>query len=187
VVAGLDQERNIHIVNVERYRADPAETVKRLFAICAAYDPHAVLIDNDPAAKVFTRLLYEFARREGKPIPLYPMPLAGKDKETRAAAMRAWFLQGIVHIVNAPWTAELLREIHEFPSGQHDDQIDCLSLIGRNLASASAPTPPAPPPRPPTVEPWTTQGDDGRWYMAQPLDKLLREHEQEQSRRRKRI
>ena len=32
---------------------------------------------------------------------------------------------------NAPWAADLRKELLMFPAGKHDDQVDCLSLIGR--------------------------------------------------------
>jgi predicted phage terminase large subunit-like protein len=134
VVAGIDAERNIHVVDVHRSQSSPDVTVQRLFAIAQQYTPTAVLIDDDNASKVLTRMIYEMARAQKLPLPLSMMPLRGRNKEIRAAALRGWFMQGRVYIRQAPWTHDLVREVLEFPSGTHDDQIDALSLIGRRLA-----------------------------------------------------
>lgn len=35
--------------------------------------------------------------------------------------------------VNAPWYAELRRELLSFPAGKHDDIVDALGLVGQLL------------------------------------------------------
>jgi predicted phage terminase large subunit-like protein len=142
VTTGLDEDRHIHIVDIQRRRIPPNETADLLFELCHRFSPSAVLIDDDPAAKVFTRLLYELARERRQSIPLMPLPLRGRDKETRASAIRGWFLQDRVHIKRALWNDDLIREINEFPTGDHDDQIDALGLVGRYLVSAWSPSTP---------------------------------------------
>ena len=140
VVCGVDSERNIHIVEVQRERTTPDVVAERLFELTARYEPSEVFIDDDNASRVLTRMIYELGRgRRGPAVPFNTLPLAGKDKETRAAAIRGWFLQKRVYIVRAPWNATLCRELLEFPSSDHDDQVDALSLIGRRLVYLSAP------------------------------------------------
>ena len=47
----------------------------------------------------------------------------------------------------ARWAAELVNELMRFPAGKNDDQVDCLSLIGRLLdVMAPGSKPVAPPP-----------------------------------------
>jgi len=141
VVAGLDAARNLYILDVLRRQYTPDNAVYALFGLYEQYEPSAVLIDDDPAAKVFHRLFLDIARKRDQPISFNPMPLRGKDKETRAAAVRGLFLQNGVFIKRGNWNSELQGEIHSFPNGEHDDQIDCLSLIGRRVPEMWAPRP----------------------------------------------
>jgi len=130
---------------VDRLRTAPDESVDLLFQLAFYWQPMEVLVDDDNASKVFRIALHERMRnpRAGYPaFPLHLMPMRGKDKETRATAIRAMFMRQDVRILKAPWTAALVSELLEFPSGDHDDQIDCLSLIGRRLPQLSGPAKP---------------------------------------------
>lgn len=49
------------------------------------------------------------------------------------------FMRGDVRILRAPWNGTLIKELLEFPSGDHDDQVDALGLIGRRFALLSSP------------------------------------------------
>lgn len=54
------------------------------------------------------------------------------DKVARAQSFRGRMAAGrVLFPQKAPWVAELLKEVFEFPNGKHDDQVDCLSLFGR--------------------------------------------------------
>jgi predicted phage terminase large subunit-like protein len=140
IVAGIDTERNIHIVDVYRGRISPDVTRDKLFALCDQYEPSEVLIDDDNASKTFTRLLYGIARIDGKIIPWRPQPMRGQNKEVRAAAIRGLLLGGIVKFVRAKWNGDVFAEMLDFPSGAHDDVVDTLGLIGRRYGSLYNPT-----------------------------------------------
>lgn len=67
------------------------------------------------------------------------------DKASRAQAIRGRMAQGKVKFPrNAPWLAELERELLTFPVGVNDDQADVLSLFGRMLDQLSSKQPPKP-------------------------------------------
>lgn len=141
MIVGMDSRRDLHIVDVYRARSDPEQTIEKLFELHETYEPVEWLIDDDNASKIFMRLLYDRARARNTSVPLVKMPIRGRDKETRAAAMRGYFLSGQVYIVRAPWNAELHRELVNFPAGDNDDQVDGLSLIGRRIQMISPPKP----------------------------------------------
>lgn len=141
-VCGLDSDRRLHIIDVWRARVPPNESAEMCFDLCQRYRPTVVLIDDDNASKIWMRLVHELARGRNSSIPLYPLPMRGKDKETRAAALRGFFLADRVRLQRAPWNAEVMRELLAFPGGDHDDIIDALGLVGRHLVSASSPSPP---------------------------------------------
>ncbi len=70
------------------------------------------------------------------------------DKASRAQSIRGRMAQGKVKFPrNAPWLADLERELLTFPVGVNDDQCDVLSLLGRmldQLSSKAAPKPKQP-------------------------------------------
>jgi predicted phage terminase large subunit-like protein len=178
VVGGLDADRRLHIVRVERARTTPEETVRKLFELCQIYEPTELLIDDDNASKVFTRLMFEIARTRGHtPPPLSPQPLRGRDKETRAAAVRGLFLGDGVRIVRGPWNHALHRELMDFPASDHDDQIDALSLIGRRYPLLSSPAAPIVAQRDPYAGMLVRPGADGRVYLNATLDELFEDRE----------
>lgn len=140
VVAGIDAESRIYILDVIRGRWGPEESVQRLITLNEQYEPSHTLIDDDPAAKVFKRLALKILQDRDYYFGLDSMPLRGHDKETRAAAIRGLFMRRQVFIKQAAWTPNLLSEIYDFPGGAHDDQIDCLSLIGRHAPAMYRPS-----------------------------------------------
>ena len=42
-------------------------------------------------------------------------------------------LEGLYVPASAYWYPDFLHEVLSFPTGKHDDQVDCLSLIGQML------------------------------------------------------
>jgi predicted phage terminase large subunit-like protein len=144
-VGRVDCDRRLHIVHVDRSRIGPDESVDKLFELAWLYQPLQVIADDDNATKVFRIAVHERMRKGVRgltPFALELLPMRGKDKETRAAPIRAMFLRGDVRILRAGWTATLVSELLEFPAGDHDDQVDALGLIGRRFPMLSAPSKP---------------------------------------------
>ncbi len=114
--------------------------------------------------------------------PLSLQPMRGRDKEMRAAAIRGQFLGGGVRLVKGKWNAALVQELLSFPSGDHDDQVDALGLIGRRFPMLSAPRA--------DVVPGAYEGaikqEGNRYLLNIPLETLFQDHE-DASRRRNRI
>ena len=49
------------------------------------------------------------------------------DKVARVGPVEPIFEAGNVHILSAAWNLDWLKEIKEFPSGSHDDQVDNIT------------------------------------------------------------
>jgi predicted phage terminase large subunit-like protein len=129
MVCAIDHRGHVVIEHLWKDRVDIGESARKLSELCASFNVSQVLIDDDNASKVFVRYLHE--QRIKTPVDL--RPTRGNDKQTRAAPSRAMVQQGRIGYVQAPWTPDLLRELHEFPDSRHDDAVDCLSLVGREL------------------------------------------------------
>jgi len=142
IVAGIDSFRRLHVIHVDRKRTNAAESVNRLVELCRIYPPSEVLIDDDNASKVFINYLVEAFRNnthKGSIPPVNPLPMRGQDKETRAAAIRSLFITDNVRITKANWNNDFIKECLEFPSGDHDDIVDALGLVGRRMRVLSTP------------------------------------------------
>ena len=171
ITAGLDEERNLYILDVWRKQVSIDDTAKALTIICQTYEPQEVLADDDNATKVFKTYCLDQFRNYGIYTPLRTLPTQGQDKETRAAPFRGIALQGRVFMVQADWNGELLAEILKFPTSEHDDQIDCLSLLGRHLfkmtgAAEKIEKPSAP------IQGAFKRGADGKIYTTSSLDEM---------------
>ena len=134
VVGGM-HEGNLYLVDMWRDRVTPDNIVTNLIRIHQTWNLLEVLIDDDVGAKVFKNLAHKILRERGTLVPLQGMPTRGQNKELRAAAFRGLAKMGGVKMLSGNWNADLLREISEFPFGDHDDIVDCLSLLGRKAAT----------------------------------------------------
>jgi predicted phage terminase large subunit-like protein len=141
ISAGLDENRDLYITNVWRKQVAIEETAEALSGFCKRNKSDVVLIDDDNASKVFKQYCLEKFRKDGVYTPLKALPTGGQDKEVRAAAFRGFARQGRVFLVQGEWNAELMSEVYTFPLGRNDDQIDCLSLLGRYMAQMGAASP----------------------------------------------
>jgi predicted phage terminase large subunit-like protein len=57
------------------------------------------------------------------------------DKTTRAGPAAVQAEAGYIKLVRGPWNDAFLEEAATFPSGRHDDQIDCLSNAINHLTA----------------------------------------------------
>ncbi len=142
IVAGLSESRDLYVLDVLRERCSIEETTSTLLGLNRRLKPYQVLIDNDTSAQMFASFVTPRVRQEGTSIPIKALPHGNRDKEDRASNIRAYFREGKVFLKDAAWNEVLIDEMLEFPGGGHDDQIDCLSLLGRQMGAISAPTPP---------------------------------------------
>lgn len=58
---------------------------------------------------------------------------SNNDKVTRARGLAAQALAGNVFLVAGHWNDDFLSELHNFPEGAHDDQVDAASLAFNEL------------------------------------------------------
>ncbi len=134
------------IVHAWRERVPAAEALERLIEVVRHYAPREVLIDDDPSWKLLRSSIGKTFRERGVTPPwFHALPLhggargaRGEGKQLRAAAFQAACSRGEVRVLRRHWTAALVDELVRFPGGDHDDWLDCCSLIGRRLALHSA-------------------------------------------------
>lgn len=135
--AGREASPRWVVLDVVTHRGPPHE-VHRLVRATAERDGRAVtvVVPQDPGqagvdqAAAYTRELVGYGVRTRRPTG---------DKVTRARPWSAQVGAGNAGIVRAPWTAAFVAELHAFPEGGHDDQVDASADAFAALADDIAP------------------------------------------------
>jgi predicted phage terminase large subunit-like protein len=131
VVAGVDEDKRIHIVNVIRERMDGREIVDTLIALQRAYDPAAVGIEDMQVSKSIGPFLREEMIRQNCFLSLVLLKHGGKDKLTRARSIQARMrAHGVKFAKEEDWFFNFEQECLTFPRGKNDDQVDAFAYLG---------------------------------------------------------
>lgn len=179
-VFALGVDKNLTIVEIYRNQRSVDHTAKDFVKLCSKYEPDGVYIDDDNASKVWAKLAFEVSKQEGVALPMQILPIGRRDKETRAAPLRSYFLQDRISILQAPWNTDLLFEISKFPVGcRHDDQIDAMALVAAQLMKLNAPKAP----KAQINQQETVIGIvDGKMVLNESLDELFQQRNNNQQR-----
>lgn len=131
LIAGVDENKVIHIVDVIRERLDGREIVDTILALQRAYDFAAVGIEEMMISKALGPFLREEMVKQGVFPSIVQLKHKGKDKIQRARAIQARMRAKTVKFdKEADWYPALEDELVKFPRGRHDDQVDTLAYLG---------------------------------------------------------
>jgi len=122
----LDEDEtqpNIILLNVYKKRVEWVELKRDVLEQYNEWEPDGVLIEKKATG---APLVYEL-RSMGIPVQDYT-PSRGQDKIARLNSVSDIIASGKVWIPRTRWAEELVDEIAEFPSGQHDDLVDATTL-----------------------------------------------------------
>ena len=119
---GKDQA-NIILINAIRDRVEFPELKKLAIEQYREWNPDSVIIEKKASG---APLIYEM-RAMGIPVQEFT-PVRGNDKITRLNAVSDLFASGRVWAPNIHWAEEVIDEVASFPSGDHDDYVDTVSL-----------------------------------------------------------
>jgi predicted phage terminase large subunit-like protein len=142
LLAGIDENRMIHVKEVIRDRLDGREIVDLLLALQNTYQPELVGIEEMQVSKAIGPFLREEMVKTGIYLNLRPMKHGGKDKIQRARSIQARMRAGGVRFdKSADWYPQFEEELCKFPRGRKDDQVDAFAYLGLMLDSLiEAPT-----------------------------------------------
>ena len=131
LIAGVDEDRRIHIRNVIRERLDGKEIVDTLLALQNTYKPIAVGIEEGQISKAIGPFLYETMIARDTFPSLYVLKHMGKDKTARSRSIQARMrAKSIKFDKDADWYQYFEDECIRFPRDKHDDQVDAFSYLG---------------------------------------------------------
>lgn len=134
MVAGVDENKQIHVKQVIRERLDGREIVDTLLALQRLYDPVAVGIEDMQVSKSIGPFLREEMIATNTFLTLYPMKHGGKDKLTRSRSIQARMrAKGVKFDKDADWYQTFEDELIRFPRDRHDDQVDTFAYLGLML------------------------------------------------------
>jgi predicted phage terminase large subunit-like protein len=128
-------ENRYIVLDVVRFRGPPEVVRATVKAVADSDDPMTkIWLPKDPAqagadqADSYIRML------TGRAVAAERM---SGDKATRADAAASQANIGRIGMVRAQWNAPFTEELAAFPRGQHDDQVDALSLAFSKLEKTS--------------------------------------------------
>ncbi len=134
LVAGIDEQRRIHIVNVYRERLDGREIVDLLLRLHTIYRPEAIGIEEMQVSKAIGPFLREEMIKQDQFLTLVKLKHGGKDKITRGRSIQARMRAKTVFFdQEADWYNTFQDECIRFPRSKHDDQVDAFAYLGMLL------------------------------------------------------
>ena len=134
ILAGVDENKVIHIKDVIRERMDGKEIVDTLLLMQKIYDPEAVGIEDMQVSKAIGPFLREEMIKNNTFLNLVALKHGGKDKTTRSRSIQARMrAHGVKFNKDADWFANFENECLTFPRGKHDDQVDAFAYLGMML------------------------------------------------------
>jgi predicted phage terminase large subunit-like protein len=114
---------NIILLNTYKKRVEYPDLKRDVLKEYNMFEPDGVLIEKKASG---APLIYDL-RAMGIPVQEFT-PGKGQDKVARLNAVSDIIASGKVWVPNTRWAEELVDEIAEFPSGEHDDLVDATTL-----------------------------------------------------------
>lgn len=134
IVAGVDEDKILHVKQVIRERLDGRDIVDTLIALQRMYDPMAIGIEEMQVSKSIGPFLREEMVKQNTFITLHMLKHGGKDKLTRARSIQARMrAHGVKFEKDEDWFPSFEEECLTFPRGKHDDQVDAFAYLGLML------------------------------------------------------
>ena len=133
VVAGLNPQGKLKVVDVRRFRGDSLEIVDELFVLQQRYEPEIFIIEKENIARSIGPFLKQEMNRRGIYLNIDD-PVPSQDKMKRAQSIRARMRAGQVEFNHdAHWYHAFYTELTQFPRSQYSDQVDAFANIGLAL------------------------------------------------------
>lgn len=142
IIAGVDEERVIHVKNVIRERLDGREIVDYIISLQKMYNFDAIGIEEMMISKSLGPFLREEMVKQNVFPSIVQLKHRGKDKIQRARSIQARMRAKTVKFdKQQEWYPVLETEMMRFPRDKHDDQVDAMAYMGLLLDEmTSAPT-----------------------------------------------
>lgn len=145
---GVDHRDNVYYLGQRRFRIqDGGFIIDAILDFAQEYSADCLGFED---GQIWKAIEFQFQKRcsERRQYPSFELLKPLTDKMVRANPLRGRMQLGKVYFDNnAPYWAELQKEMLHFPAGKHDDQIDSLAWAIRLTLSRAAPREDRPAPR----------------------------------------
>ena len=142
LVAGVDENKIIHVRNVIRSRLDGKEIVDTILNLQKVYQPEVFGIEEMQVSKAIGPFLREEMIKTGVFPNLLKLSHGGKDKISRSRSIQGRMRAHAVRFdKTGDWYPIFEDELCKFPRGTKDDQVDAFAYLGMMLDTlVEAPT-----------------------------------------------
>lgn len=131
VVAGVSEDKTIHVRNVVRERLDGREIVDTIIGLQRVYEPELFGIEEMQVSKSIGPFLREEMLKTGVYPNVHLLKHNGKDKIARARSIQARLRAHTVKFdKEQEWYPAFEDELCKFPRGTKDDQVDAFAYFG---------------------------------------------------------
>lgn len=134
LIFGVDAVGNIWIIDCVWKKLDPLECVEEMCRLMEHYSPMTWWAGRDHIIGTLGPFLKK-RMQERRVFKTWVQEVSEKgDKQQKAQSIRGRMAMGMVRFPKeAPWFAKAKLEILKFDKAGHDDFVDAISIIGRQL------------------------------------------------------
>jgi predicted phage terminase large subunit-like protein len=145
VVIGIDADGRIYLLDMWRGQTASDVWIETFCDLVLKWKPIGWAEENGQIKSGVGPHLERRQRERKAFVYREAFPTRG-DKAVRAQSIRGRMaLNGLYVAADAPFLADLIRELLAFPAGVHDDQVDALGLAGQLLDKMWSPSKPEEP------------------------------------------
>lgn len=141
LVIGVDKNETMWFVDLVRDRYAPDVLIEEIIDLYVRYRPVLNGIEKTQyVVGLETSLEARIAERRAFGMAVELLSHGNKDKVARSKPIQSWMRRGKVKIpTDAPWYAQMKKELLEFPGGRHDDIVDAVSYAGQLIDTLETP------------------------------------------------
>jgi len=125
LTVGIDENNNMFILDIQRERLDPLQTIKRIFWVNTKFRPIWIGIESVAYQKALIYFLKDEMKKKHQYLNIKEIK-PDTDKERRIRRIIPRYKSGT--IFHQTKHTNLEEELLRFPKGQHDDIADCVAM-----------------------------------------------------------